>query len=150
MKEGENVARLMRKPTHPGEILKKEFLEPLVPYKKYFDIFSKNIFCSGKARLATTVFSDSFGLGITQSQLAKEIYTTVRTINEIVNEKRNISPEMAIRLSRCFGTSEELWLNLQNQYDLYMVKEKKSDTLKIIKPLKTKVAKHRELIVLNN
>jgi hypothetical protein len=35
----------------------------LVPYKKYFDIFSKNIFCSGKARLATTVFSDSFGLG---------------------------------------------------------------------------------------
>ena len=51
---------------------------------------------------------------------------------------------MAIRLSRCFGTSEELWLNLQNQYDLYMVKEKKSDTLKIIKPLKTKVVKHRD------
>jgi len=117
LKEGENMTRLMRKPTHPGEILKKEFLEPL---------------------------------GITQSQLAKEIYTTVRTINEIVNEKRNINPEMAIRLSRCFGTSEELWLNLQNQYDLYMVKEKKSDTLKIIKPLKTKVAKHREMIVLNN
>ena len=95
----------MRKPTHPGEILKEEFLEPL---------------------------------GITQSQLAKEINTTFRTINEIVNEKRNISPEMAIRLSRYFGTSAELWLNLQNQYDLYMVKEKKMAVLKNIKPLRKK------------
>jgi len=37
-------------------------------------------------------------LEITQSQLAKEIHATFRTINEIMNEKRNISPEMAIRL----------------------------------------------------
>lgn len=93
---------LMRKPTHPGEILAKEFLEPL---------------------------------GITQSQLAKELNTTFRTINQIVNEKRNISPEMAIKLARYFGTSEELWLNLQNQYDLYNVKEKRRDILKGIRPL---------------
>ena len=96
---------LKRKPTHPGEILKKEFLEPL---------------------------------GMTQSQLAKEIHTTFRTINEIVKEKRNISPEMAIRLSRYFETSAELWLNLQSQYDLYVVKEKKMDDLKEIKPLRKK------------
>ena len=93
---------LMRRPTHPGEILQKEFLEPL---------------------------------GITQSQLAKDLNTTFRTINQIVNEKRNISPEMAIKLARYFGTSEELWLNLQNQYDLYVVKEKKRDSLKNIKPM---------------
>lgn len=92
----------MRKPTHPGEILAKEFLEPL---------------------------------GITQSQLAKELNTTFRTINQIVNEKRNISPEMAIKLARYFGTSEELWLNLQNQYDLHNVKEKRRDILKGIRPL---------------
>ena len=77
---------IMRKPTHPGEVLRKELIEPL---------------------------------GITQSQLAKEIHTIFRTINEIVNKKRNISTEMAIKLSGYFGTSEELWLNLQNQYDLY-------------------------------
>ena len=92
---------LMRKPTHPGEILEKDFLEPL---------------------------------GITQSQLAKELNTTFRTINQIVNERRNISPEMAVKLSRFFGTSEELWLSLQNQYDLYNTKEKKKELLDQIKP----------------
>ena len=72
LKEGKNMTDLTRKPVHPGEILKEEFMKPLVAYKKYFDILSKNILSSGKARLATTVFSDLFGLGITQSQLAKE------------------------------------------------------------------------------
>jgi addiction module HigA family antidote len=91
---------LKRKPTHPGEILKKEFMEPLK---------------------------------ISQSLLAKELNTTFRTINEIVNEKRNISPEMAVRLAKYFGTSEELWLNLQNQHDLYMVKYRKQDVLNKIK-----------------
>ncbi|OQY99062.1 MAG: addiction module antidote protein, HigA family [Candidatus Brocadia sp. UTAMX2] len=100
---------LKRKPTHPGEILKKEFLEPL---------------------------------GMAQSQLAKEIHTSFRTINEIVNEKRSISPEMAIRLAQYFETSPELWLNLQNQHDLYVVKEKKLDALKIIRPSKRKVVRH--------
>jgi addiction module HigA family antidote len=93
--------KLKRKPAHPGEILQKEFMEPL---------------------------------GLTQVQLAKELNTTFRTINEIINEKRNISPEMAIRLARYFGTSEELWLNLQNQYDLYIIKKKKKDILSNIRP----------------
>jgi addiction module HigA family antidote len=95
--------KLKRKPTHPGEILKKEFMEPF---------------------------------GISQSQLAVELNTTFRTINEIVNEKRNISPEMAIRLAKYFGTSEELWLNLQNQYDLYFVKSRKPEVFSKIRPFK--------------
>ncbi len=95
------MRNLKRKPTHPGEILKKDFMDPLK---------------------------------LSQSQLAKELNTTFRTINEIVNEKRNLSPEMAVRLSKYFGTSEELWLNLQNQYDLYIVKAKKQSILKKIKP----------------
>lgn len=44
-------------------------------------------------------------LGLSQSQLAKELNTTFRTINEIINKKRSISPEMAIKLSRYLGTS---------------------------------------------
>jgi len=72
--------------------------------------------------------------GISQSLLAKELNTTFRTINEIVNEKRNVSPEMAVRLARYFGTSEELWMNLQNQYDLYVVKSKKQNILNKIRP----------------
>lgn len=73
-------------------------------------------------------------LGLAQSTLAKEISTTFRTINELVNEKRNMSPEMAIKLSRYFRTSAELWLNLQNQYDIYRISVKKSEMLKRIKP----------------
>jgi len=94
---------LKRKPTHPGEILLKDFIEPF---------------------------------GLTQSQMAKEIGTTFRTINEIVNEKRNISPEMAVRLARYFGTSEELWMNLQAQYDLFAIKTKRKDILRHIRPYK--------------
>lgn len=73
-------------------------------------------------------------LGISQSQLAEDLDTTFRTINEIINRKRSISPEMAIKLSRYFGTSEELWLNLQNQLDLYRIKQKKRKLLQHIKP----------------
>ena len=82
-------------------------------------------------------------LRISQSQLAKELNTTFRTINELINKKRSISPEMAIKLSRYFGTSEELWLNLQNQYDLYMVKQKKQKFLQHIKSYREL---HREAV----
>ena len=58
-------------------------------------------------------------LGLTQSKLAKEIGVSVRAINEIVNKKRGITPEMAIRLSERFGTTAEFWLGLQMDYDLW-------------------------------
>ncbi len=73
-------------------------------------------------------------LGLSQSALAKEIGTTFRTINELVNEKRNMSPEMAIKLSRYFGTSVELWLNLQNQHDIYRIHARKPGLLERIRP----------------
>lgn len=73
-------------------------------------------------------------MGLSQTVLANRINTTFRTVNEIVNEKRNISPEMAIKLSRFFGTSAELWLNLQNQYDLFKISAGKAGMLERIKP----------------
>ena len=73
-------------------------------------------------------------IGITQRELADRLKTTFRTVNEILNEKRGVSPDMALRLARFFGTSEELWLNLQDQYDLYRAKEKGRDVLREIKP----------------
>lgn len=75
-----------------------------------------------------------YPLGLSQTLLSKELNTSFSTINEIINKKRNISPEMAIKLSRYFRTSPEVWLNLQNQYDLYRVKENKKEVLKCIKP----------------
>lgn len=73
-------------------------------------------------------------LEISQSQLAAAIGVSFRSINELVNEKRNLSSEMAIKLSKYFGTSPELWLNLQTQYDVYYVSKYISKELNQIKP----------------
>ena len=75
-------------------------------------------------------------LEISQTKIASEIGTTFRTINEIVNEKRNVSPEMAIKLSLYFGTSIDLWLNLQSQYDIYSAYKKNKINLGKIKQFK--------------
>ncbi len=64
--------------------------------------------------------------GLTQSELARSLHTSFRAINELVNEKRGITTEMALKLAKFFGTTPQLWLNLQNQYDLYKVSRKKS------------------------
>jgi len=68
-------------------------------------------------------------LGMTQSHLAKALHTSFRAINELVNEKRGVTTEMALKLAKYFGTSPQLWLNLQNQFDLYKVSIKKKKEL---------------------
>ena len=75
-----------RPPTHPGEMLLKEFLEPF---------------------------------GMTQSELARRIGVSWPRINEIVNGKRGVTPDTALRLSRLFGNSVEFWLNGQRNWDLW-------------------------------
>lgn len=54
----------------------------------------------------------------TQNKLAVSIGVPPRRINEIVHGKRGITADTAIRLARYFGTSEELWMNLQSNYEL--------------------------------
>ena len=63
-------------------------------------------------------------LGISQYRLAKDIHVPARRINEIVQGKRSISADTALRLSRYFNLSERFWLNLQARYDLEMQKDK--------------------------
>lgn len=63
-------------------------------------------------------------LGISQYRLAKDISVPARRINEIVQGKRSISADTALRLSRYFNLSERFWLNLQTRYDLEMQKDK--------------------------
>jgi len=57
-------------------------------------------------------------LAISQYRLAKEISVAPRRINEIVQGKRAITADTALRLARYFGTSDRFWLNLQTRYDL--------------------------------
>ena len=72
------------------------------------------------------VLSEEFltPLEISQYRLAKEIHVPARRINEIVQEKRAISADTALRLSKYFGTSPRFWLNLQAQHDLDIQEEK--------------------------
>jgi addiction module HigA family antidote len=58
------------------------------------------------------------GLGITQDRLAKALGVSRLTINEIVNEKRTVTADMALKLAKALGTDPEFWLNLQQGFDL--------------------------------
>lgn len=63
-------------------------------------------------------------LNLSQYRLAKDIGVPPRRINEIVQGKRGISADTALRLSRYFGLSERFWMNLQSRYDLEIEKDK--------------------------
>ena len=75
----------MKKPPHPGRIVRQECIAPL---------------------------------GLTVKEAAQRLGVTRQTLNNVVNEKAAISPEMAIRLSKAFGSSPEMWLGMQMEYDL--------------------------------
>jgi addiction module HigA family antidote len=63
-------------------------------------------------------------LNISQYRLAKDISVPARRINEIIQGKRSVSADTALRLSRYFGLSERFWLNLQARYDIEVEKDK--------------------------
>jgi addiction module HigA family antidote len=67
-------------------------------------------------------------LGLSITDAAAALGVTRNTLSELVNEKRGISPEMAVRLSKVFGGNAESWLVQQAQYDLAHVR---ADRLKL-------------------
>lgn len=93
-----------RPPSHPGEILLKDFLDPM---------------------------------GITQRELADALHVPYQRINELVNQKRGMTPSTAIRLSKFFGNSSEFWLNLQQNWELYHVLKEEEEELKSILQFRT-------------
>lgn len=56
--------------------------------------------------------------GISMNQLARELRVPMNRISAIVNGKRAITADTALRLARFFGTSAQMWMNLQAEYDL--------------------------------
>jgi len=75
-----------RAPTHPGEIILREFLEPL---------------------------------GMTQNEAAEKLGISRVRLNQIINVRRGVTPDTALRLERLFGMSAQTWLNMQLAWDLY-------------------------------
>ncbi|HSR67994.1 MAG TPA: HigA family addiction module antitoxin [Acidobacteriota bacterium] len=62
-------------------------------------------------------------LGLTVTNAAEALGVSRKTLSAILNGRAGISPEMAIRLSRAFGTSAESWLTQQMQYDLWTAEQ---------------------------
>lgn len=87
-----------RPPTHPGEILRFHYVEPL-----------------------------SVSIG----QLAEHLGVSRKTMSRIMNCKCSVSSEMALRLSKAFQTSPDLWINLQKDYDLWFIEKENREILNI-------------------
>ena len=92
-----------RSPTHPGVMLREEFLDPL---------------------------------NITQRELADAILVPYQRVNEIINEKRGVTPNTALRLAKYFGNTPGFWMNLQLRFDLYQAQKVDNDEIKNIRTLK--------------
>lgn len=97
-----NIRPLKRRPTHPGEILREDFLPEY---------------------------------GLTVASLAEAVGVSRQTINELLRERRAVSAEMALRLSRLFGNGPEFWLNLQRAVDLWDATQAMGQEIRKIRPL---------------
>ena len=75
-------------------------------------------------------------LKLTQRELADALHISYQRINEIVNKRRNLSPAIALRLARFFGTSADFWMNLQLRWDLFHAQKIEQRELKNIRPYK--------------
>lgn len=76
--------------------------------------------------------------GLTQVELARRLEVPVQRINQIVNGRRGITPDTALRLARLFDTTPELWLNLQRTWDLYeALQAPAAAAVERIRPLKS-------------
>ena len=91
-----------RVPTHPGQTLLHDFLNPM---------------------------------GLTQRALADAIHVPFQRVNDIVNGRRGVSPETALRLAKYFSTSPDFWMNLQLRRDMYFAQNKEAEILNEIKPV---------------
>jgi antitoxin HigA-1 len=74
-------------------------------------------------------------LGLSQNALARHLGVDPRSVNQIVNRKRSITANMALRLARYFRMTPGFWMNLQARYDLEKAKdEAEAEIRKTVKP----------------
>jgi antitoxin HigA-1 len=76
-------------------------------------------------------------IGMSAHALAIELKVPAPRINDIVRERRSVTPDTALRLARYFGTTPQFWLNLQSSYELKLAVNEKG--LKIEREVQTRV-----------
>jgi addiction module HigA family antidote len=79
-------------------------------------------------------------LGLSSGALAKACGVPRTRIEPLSNEETGVTADTALRLSKAFGTSPELWLNLQTDYDILLAKRQMGKDLAKIEPIKVKAA----------
>lgn len=73
-------------------------------------------------------------LTLTQRELAEALHVPYQRINEIINQRRGITPSTALRLAKFFDMSADFWMNLQLRWDLYYAQQAEANELKTIQP----------------
>ena len=73
--------------------------------------------------------------GLSVAEAAKRLGVSRQSLNELVRERRAVSPDMALRLGKLFGTSAQYWLNLQHNVDLWGSLELNRQAIEDIEPL---------------
>lgn len=70
-------------------------------------------------------------LNLTVTSLANSLGISRKTLSTIINERAGVTPDMALRLSRAFSTTPELWMNMQRSYDLWVAENGNTDWQKV-------------------
>jgi len=96
------MTMIARRPTHPGEVLREEYMPEL---------------------------------GLSVAKLAAMLGVSRQSVNELVHERRSLSPDMALRLARLFDVSPQYWLNLQRNVDLWDTFNSSREAIESIQPL---------------
>jgi addiction module HigA family antidote len=73
---------------------------------------------------------------VTQRELADGIHVPYQRVNELVNERRGITPSTALRLAKSLGASPDFWMNLQQRWDLYHAAATEQAELRTIRRLR--------------
>lgn len=79
-------------------------------------------------------------LGLTQRELADAILVPYQRVNDLVNGRRGITPNTALRLAKYFNNSAAFWMNLQQRWDLYFAEQANKQILKKISSYQIHVA----------
>lgn len=80
-------------------------------------------------------------LGMSPNALAGALHLTATRVNDIVRERRGVTPDTALRLSQYFGTTAEFWMNLQMMYELRKTEDEEGQIIKeTIRPLELEEA----------
>lgn len=73
-------------------------------------------------------------MGVSVNKLAERMGVTAARVNEIVRGKRGITADTALRLSKVLGTTAQLWLNLQNTYEVRLIETSDDNTIDSLQP----------------